>query len=126
MAEALASGTVEGEPITQGWMVWPLIPYSYNTVNDIGRAAPSPPEARHLLGTDDTARDVLARVIYGFRLSITFALMVTFLTSGDRHRGRGGAGLFRRGLDLIFQRVIEFWTSTRRFTSSSSCPRCSR
>ncbi len=49
------------------------------TINDIGRAAPSPPDGTHLLGTDDTARDVLARVIYGFRLSILFTLMVTGL-----------------------------------------------
>jgi ABC-type microcin C transport system permease subunit YejE len=64
-----------------GWLIWPLIPYSYNTVNDLGRSAPSPPDGDHWLGTDDTARDVLARVIYGFRLSVTFALLVTFLTS---------------------------------------------
>jgi microcin C transport system permease protein len=111
MAEALASGTVEGEPITQGWMVWPLIPYSYNTVNDIGRAAPSPPEARHLLGTDGTARDVLARIIYGFRLSITFALVVTFLTSVIGIAAGAVQGFFGGVLDLLFQRVIELWTS---------------
>lgn len=111
MAEAMASGTVEGEPITQGWMVWPLIPYSYNTVNDIGRAAPSPPEARHLLGTDGTARDVLARIIYGFRLSITFALVVTFLTSVIGIAAGAVQGFFGGLLDLLFQRVIELWTS---------------
>jgi microcin C transport system permease protein len=111
MAEAMASGTVEGQPITQGWMVWPLIPYSYNTVNDIGRAAPSPPEARHLLGTDGTARDVLARIIYGFRLSITFALVVTFLTSVIGIAAGAVQGFFGGLLDLLFQRVIELWTS---------------
>jgi microcin C transport system permease protein len=111
MAEAMSRGTVEGQPITQGWMVWPLIPYSYNTVNDIGRAAPSPPEARHLLGTDGTARDVLARIIYGFRLSITFALVVTLLTSVIGIAAGAVQGFFGGLLDLLFQRVIELWTS---------------
>jgi microcin C transport system permease protein len=111
MAEATANGTVEGEPITPGWMVWPLIPYSYNTINDIGRAAPSPPEARHLLGTDGTARDVLARIIYGFRLSITFALVVTALTSVIGIAAGAVQGFFGGLLDLFFQRVIELWSS---------------
>jgi microcin C transport system permease protein len=111
MEEAIASGTVEGEPITSGWMVWPLIPYSYNTINDIGRAAPSPPEARHLLGTDGTARDVLARIIYGFRLSITFALVVTALTSVIGIAAGAVQGFFGGLLDLFFQRVIELWSS---------------
>jgi hypothetical protein len=75
------NGAFAGEEVAQGWLIWPLIPYSYNTVNDLGRSAPSPPDADHWLGTDDTARDVLARVIYGFRLSVSFALVVTFLTS---------------------------------------------
>ncbi len=58
------------------------IPYSYNTINDLnGQAAPSAPEAAHWLGTDDTSRDVLARVIYGFRLSVVYGLVVTLLTS---------------------------------------------
>ena len=111
LAEAEASGTVEGTPITPGWMVWPPIPYSYNTVNDIGRAAPSPPDGNHLLGTDGTARDVLARIIYGFRLSITFALVVTFLTSVIGIAAGAVQGFFGGLLDLIFQRVIELWTS---------------
>ncbi|MDZ4136064.1 MAG: ABC transporter permease, partial [Paracoccaceae bacterium] len=76
---ALDAGTLAGAQ--PGWILWPVVPYSYNTINDIGRAAPSPPDADHWLGTDDTARDVLARVIYGFRLSVAFALIVTFLTS---------------------------------------------
>ena len=46
----------------KGWMIWPPVPYSYDTPNDLGRSAPSPPDWDHLLGTDDTTRDVLARV----------------------------------------------------------------
>jgi len=106
-----ATGLVEGEEITQGWMIWPPIPYSYNTVNDIGRAAPSPPDGNHLLGTDDTARDVLARIIYGFRLSISFAIVVTVLTSIIGVAAGAVQGYFGGVLDLLFQRVIELWNS---------------
>ncbi|PZX42107.1 microcin C transport system permease protein [Roseinatronobacter thiooxidans] len=105
------TGIVDGQEIEAGWMVWPLIPYSYNTINDIGRAAPSPPDERHLLGTDDTARDVLARIIYGFRLSITFALIVTALTSIIGIAAGAVQGFFGGVLDLLFQRVIELWNS---------------
>ena len=106
-----ATGIVDGAEITQGWMIWPPIPYSYNTVNDIGRAAPSPPDENHLLGTDDTARDVLARVIYGFRLSISFAIVVTLLTSVIGVAAGAVQGYFGGVLDLLFQRVIELWNS---------------
>ncbi|MBB4206684.1 microcin C transport system permease protein [Roseinatronobacter bogoriensis subsp. barguzinensis] len=105
------TGIVDGQEIEAGWMVWPLIPYSYNTINDIGRAAPSPPDDRHLLGTDDTARDVLARIIYGFRLSITFALIVTAMTSIIGIAAGAVQGFFGGVLDLLFQRVIELWNS---------------
>jgi microcin C transport system permease protein len=105
------TGIVDGQEIEAGWMVWPLIPYSYNTINDIGRAAPSSPDDRHLLGTDDTARDVLARIIYGFRLSITFALIVTALTSIIGIAAGAVQGFFGGVLDLLFQRVIELWNS---------------
>lgn len=105
------TGIVDGQEITPGWMVWPLIPYSYNTINDIGRAAPSPPDDRHFLGTDDTARDVLARIIYGFRLSITFALIVTAMTSIIGIAAGAVQGFFGGLLDLLFQRVIELWNS---------------
>ena len=111
MEQAETTGIVDGQEIVAGWMVWPLIPYSYNTVNDIGRAAPSPPESRHWLGTDGTARDVLARIIYGFRLSITFALVVTALTSVIGIAAGAVQGFFGGLLDLLFQRVIELWTS---------------
>jgi microcin C transport system permease protein len=63
------------------------------------------------LGTDDTSRDVLARVIYGFRLSVTFALMVTALTSVIGIAAGAVQGYFGGLTDLIFQRVIELWGS---------------
>jgi len=105
------TGVVDGAEITQGWMIWPPIPYSYDTVNEIGGAAPSAPDDRHLLGTDDTARDVLARIIYGFRLSITFALVVTALSSAIGIAAGAVQGYFGGALDLLFQRVIELWNS---------------
>ena len=112
MAEAMAHGTVEGEPIVRGWMLWPIIPYSYNTVNDLGRPAPSPPDSRHWLGTDDTARDVLARVVHGFRLSVSFALIVTVATSVIGIAAGAIQGYFGGWIDLVFQRVIEVWSAT--------------
>ena len=65
-----------------GWMIWPLVPYSYNTVvKMLPSPAPSPPTWQNLLGTDDQARDVLARVIYGFRLSVLFGFALTIISS---------------------------------------------
>ena len=80
ISEARSAGTVNGEEIQRGWTLWPPIPYHYRTINDVG-TAPSAPDAAHWLGTDDTARDVAARVIYGFRLSILFTLIVTAVAS---------------------------------------------
>jgi microcin C transport system permease protein len=112
LAEARSSGTAAGEPVQAGWILWPPIPYSFNTVNDIQGTAPSAPDARHWLGTDDTARDVLARVIYGFRLSVAFALIVTFLTSVIGITAGAVQGYFGGLTDLAFQRIIELWGST--------------
>ena len=65
-----------------GWMIWPPIPYSYDTiVKNLPTPAPSPPTWQNLLGTDDQARDVLARVIYGFRLSVLFGFSLTIVSS---------------------------------------------
>ncbi|MGO4915244.1 ABC transporter permease [Pseudogemmobacter sp. W21_MBD1_M6] len=111
MAQA-ETGVVDGQAIIRGWLLWPPIPYSYDTVNDIGGAAPSAPDSMHLLGTDDTARDVLARVIYGFRLSILFTLIVTGIASVIGVIAGAVQGYFGGWTDLIFQRFIEIWTST--------------
>ena len=69
------------EDFYKGWALWPLIPYSYDTSVERPGAAPLPPNGQNLLGTDDTKRDVLARIIYGFRLSIVFTIIVTTLSS---------------------------------------------
>ncbi|MFT7106314.1 MAG: microcin C transport system permease protein [Yoonia sp.] len=104
-----AGQTLDGD-FQEGWMLWPVIPYSYNTIVDVGGVAPSPPSAENLLGTDDTKRDVLARVIYGFRLSVTFALTVTVAASIIGIMAGAVQGYFGGWTDLIFQRFIEIWT----------------
>jgi len=110
--EDAQDGVVEGEGIAKGWMVWPPIPYSYDTSVDRPGAAPLPPNEQNWLGTDDTKRDVLARVIYGFRLSVMFTLIVTALSSIIGIFAGAIQGYFGGWLDLIFQRIIEIWAST--------------
>ncbi len=110
--EQARTGVVNGAEIEKGWMLWPPIPYSFDTINDIGGSAPSAPDAAHWLGTDDTARDVLARVIYGFRLSILFTLIVTSIASLIGILAGAVQGFFGGWLDLLFQRFIEIWVST--------------
>jgi len=102
-------GLVDGEKIERGWLVWPPIPYSYNTIVDIPGAAPSPPDGENWLGTDDTKRDVLARVIYGFRLSILYTLIVTSVASVIGVIAGAVQGFFGGLTDLTFQRLLEIW-----------------
>ncbi|PID35552.1 MAG: peptide ABC transporter permease [Rhodobacterales bacterium] len=111
MADA-ADGEVAGQAIEAGMILWPPLPFSYDTINNIGQPAPSPPDAVHLLGTDDTARDVLARVIYGFRLSILFTIVVTAVTSVIGIAAGAVQGYFGGRVDLLFQRFLEIWGST--------------
>lgn len=112
MAEARDRGTVEGRPVETGWMIWPPVPYSYRTIVDKGGVAPGPPDRQNLLGTDNTSRDVLARVIYGFRLSVGFALVTALLTSVIGIAAGAVQGYFGGLTDLAFQRVIEIWGAT--------------
>lgn len=94
----------------RGYSVWPLIPYSYDTPVDRPGAAPLPPNSENILGTDDTKRDVLARVIYGFRLSIVFTIIVTSLSSLIGIIAGAVQGYFGGRTDLFFQRFIEIWS----------------
>ncbi|HKM61747.1 MAG TPA: ABC transporter permease [Acidisphaera sp.] len=94
-----------------GWMVWPLIPYSYNTpVKDLPVPSPAPPSWRNWLGTDDHARDVLARVIYGFRISVLFGFTLTALASVIGIAAGAVQGFYGGLTDLLFQRFIEIWS----------------
>jgi microcin C transport system permease protein len=111
MAEVRDKGTAAGQPVKAGWMLWPPIPYSYNTIVNTGGTAPGAPSAMNWLGTDEGSRDVLARVIYGFRLSVTLALIVVSLTTVIGVAAGAVQGYFGGRTDLIFQRFIELWDS---------------
>jgi microcin C transport system permease protein len=94
-----------------GWAVWPLIPYNYKTVmHNMTQPAPSPPTWKNLLGTDDQARDVLARVIYGFRLSVLFGFTLTAISSVVGIAAGAVQGYYGGLTDLLFQRFIEIWS----------------
>ncbi len=94
----------------KGWIVWPPIPYSHHTIDyELTTPSPAPPSARHWLGTDDQARDVLARVIYGFRISILFGLALTLLSSIVGIAAGAVQGYFGGLTDLLMQRFIEIW-----------------
>ena len=112
LIEAVDNGIEPDGDFYKGWALWPPIPYDYQTPVDRPGAAPLPPNEQNLLGTDDTKRDVLARVIYGFRLSIVFTLIVTVLASVIGIVAGALQGYFGGWLDLIFQRVIEIWSAT--------------
>ncbi len=93
-----------------GWMIWPPIRYSFNTINyDLEQPAPSPPSRGNWLGTDDQGRDVLARVIYGFRISVLFGLTLTILSSVIGIAAGAVQGYFGGMTDLLMQRFIEIW-----------------
>ncbi|NKB71452.1 MAG: ABC transporter permease subunit [Candidatus Latescibacteria bacterium] len=95
----------------QGWMVWPPIPYSYRTINyELETPAPSAPTTANWLGTDDQARDVAARLLYGFRISVLFGLTLTFFSSIVGVAAGAVQGYFGGWVDLIFQRFIEIWS----------------
>lgn len=96
---------------TGGWMLWPPIPYSYNThIADLDKPAPSPPSTANWLGTDDQARDVLARVIYGFRISILFAFALSIGSAVVGILVGALQGFYGGKVDLIGQRFLEIWS----------------
>ncbi|HNS43851.1 MAG TPA: ABC transporter permease [Alphaproteobacteria bacterium] len=95
-----------------GWMLRAPIPYSFDTINyDLPSPAPSAPTADNLLGTDDQGRDVLARVLYGFRISVLFGLALTVFSSLIGVAAGAMQGFYGGKVDLIAQRVIEIWSS---------------
>jgi microcin C transport system permease protein len=94
----------------KGWMIWPPVRFAFDTVDkNLGRTAPSSPDARHWLGTDDQARDVMARVIYGFRISVLFGLVLTIFSSIIGVLAGAVQGYYGGLVDLFFQRFLEIW-----------------
>ena len=126
---------IQKEIAENGWALWPVVRFASNTINlDLPTAAPSPPTwllkeetcrpiaekkgvqgCRGLewnwLGTDDGGRDVLARIIYGFRISVLFGLILTILSSAVGILAGAVQGYFGGWTDLIGQRIIEIWSS---------------
>lgn len=95
-----------------GWMIWPVIRYSYRTINyDLPTPAPSAPTSENFLGTDDQGRDVMARAIYGFRISVLFGLVLTIVSSIIGVAAGAIQGYFGGRIDLFFQRFIEIWSN---------------
>ncbi|MBV9863470.1 MAG: ABC transporter permease [Alphaproteobacteria bacterium] len=94
----------------KGWMLWPPIPFSYRTITDVPGPYPSAPSRVNWLGTDDEGRDVLARLIYGFRISVLFGLALTLLSSVIGVVAGAVQGYFGGLVDLGFQRFIEIWS----------------
>lgn len=94
-----------------GWMIWPPIPFDYSSINyDLQVPAPAPPSLHNWLGTDDQGRDVLARVIYGFRISVLFALTLTLISSVIGVIAGALQGFYGGWVDLVGQRVLEIWS----------------
>ena len=95
----------------QGWIVWPPIPFSYNTINyNLNVPTPAPPSNINWLGTDDQSRDVLASIIYGFRISVLFALTLTIVSSVVGIIVGAIQGFYGGWVDLLGQRFIEIWS----------------
>ncbi len=96
----------------ENWVVFPPNPYSYDSIDgQLAQPAPAPPDGRHLLGTDDRARDVLARLIYGFRLSVLFAITLTIIGVVVGILAGAVQGYFGGRVDLFLQRFMEIWGS---------------
>ncbi|RCK54207.1 ABC transporter permease [Thalassospira profundimaris] len=101
---------LQGKIQNNGFAVWPLIPFSYDTIDfNMREPLPAPPSARHWLGTDDLGRDVLARLIYGFRISVLFGVALTVISSVIGIAAGAVQGYFGGWVDLTFQRFIEIW-----------------
>jgi len=94
-----------------GWILWPPIRFSYDTINyDLPSPAPSPPTRENLLGTDDRGRDVLSRVIYGFRVSVLFGFILTFFSTIIGVSVGAVQGFYGGWIDLLGQRFMEIWS----------------
>ncbi len=96
---------------SNGWLLWPPIRYHYDTINyNLPVPAPAPPSSENLLGTDDQGRDVLSRLIYGFRISILFGLTLTIISSVIGVIAGAIQGYYGGWVDLGMQRFMEVWS----------------
>ena len=94
----------------KGWMIWPPVRYSFDTINyNLKTPAPSPPSTQNWLGTDDQGRDVVARIIYGFRISVLFGLALTIVSASVGVSIGALQGFYGGLTDLLGQRFIEVW-----------------
>ena len=95
----------------KGFAIWPLIPFADDTINyDLPVPAPAPPSADNWLGTDDQGRDIVARLIYGFRISVLFGLCLTLISSIIGVSVGALQGYYGGWLDLLGQRFMEIWS----------------
>lgn len=93
-----------------GWMIMPIIPFSYNTIDyDLLSPTPAPPSKTHWLGTDDEGRDITARILYGIRLSVVFAFLLTIVSSVIGITAGAVQGYFGGKTDIFMQRFMEIW-----------------
>lgn len=93
-----------------GWMIMPIIPFSYNTIDyDLLSPTPAPPSKTHWLGTDDEGRDIMARILYGIRLSVVFAFLLTIVSSVIGITAGAVQGYFGGKTDIFMQRFMEIW-----------------
>lgn len=110
--EKFVQDLIIGEDGSKGWMLWPPIPFYYDTINyGLTSPAPTPPDSVNWLGTDDQGRDVTARVIYGFRISVFFGLILTLISSIIGITAGAFQGYYGGKVDLLMQRSIEVWAS---------------
>ncbi|ELW79796.1 MULTISPECIES: ABC transporter permease [Acinetobacter] len=94
----------------KGWAIWPILRFSYQTPNlDLAVPVPSPPTAQNWLGTDDQGRDVLARILYGLRLSLLFGFALTLFAAFLGVVVGAIQGYYGGWIDLIGQRILEVW-----------------
>jgi microcin C transport system permease protein len=106
---------IAGNIARHGFAIWPPIRYDYRSpVRDLGRPSPAPPSARNWLGTDDQARDVAARVIYGFRIGVLFGFTLTIFSTVIGVIAGAVQGFYGGAVDLFFQRFIEIWSGLPR------------
>jgi len=95
----------------KGWMLWPALRYNESTINyELPVPAPAPPSEENILGTDDQGRDVVARLIYGFRISMLFALSLTIVSTIIGIAVGAVQGYFGGKVDLLGQRFLEIWS----------------